>query len=383
MCVLASFLSFTAVFDIEITASTALVVILDTLACYGLHAVDYTNHRISTDTSANMRLSLLSLLAISSLASEDEFLNPRWVGAKTPYSAADPAYNTSIKHFACGTSGDTQATTSFINAINTLSQRESSTFSPQGSLGALNPLNYLRKRGYLRINVPLYMHIVTTAAKANTIPQTMVNAQVQAMNQVYNHFNIYFTLTGTTFTSNDAWAIGATSADDTNMKVALRKGKYSSLNLYLQTDLVGGILGKCSLPTNVGTNPAPNVYVTDGCNIAAGSMPGGPIGGYNLGMTAVHETGHWLGLLHTFEGYSCTGPGDYVSDTAVEAQSTNGCPTAPWKNTCGRPKGFFLSRKGDPIRNYMDYSVDACYAGFTKGQITRINNLWKLYRLNK
>lgn len=44
-------------------------------------------------------------------------------------------------------------------------------------------------------------------------------------------------------------------------------------------------------------------YATDGCNVLAGSMPKAPlpVKGYNLGKTAVHEVGHWFGLLHTFQ----------------------------------------------------------------------------------
>jgi hypothetical protein len=34
----------------------------------------------------------------------------------------------------------------------------------------------------------------------------------------------------------------------------------------------------------------------------------------------------------------------------------------------------------DPIHNYMDYSTDACYTGFTSGQGARMLNIWQLYR---
>ena len=198
------------------------------------------------------------------------------------------------------------------------------------------------------------------------------------MNSAYNTHDIYFTLRKSDFTTNDKWAAGATDSDDMAMKKALRQGSYSSLNLYFQSDLAGGVLGKCTLPTDVGKSPAKSAYAVDGCNIAAGTVPGGNIYGYNMGKTAVHETGHWLGLLHTFEGYSCSGNGDFVADTAQEAQSTDGCPTNPWKNTCG------IVRPGyDPIHNYMDYSTDACYERFSPGQEARMRGLWPTYRLGK
>ena len=161
-----------------------------------------------------------------------------------------------------------------------------------------------------------------------------------AMNARCNPHGISFTLKGVTITANDTWAVGAGS-DDLAMKSALRKGTYNTLNIYFQTDLSGSILGTCSFP---GT-PDKSTYVSDGCNVQANTMPSGTVYGYNTGMTAVHETGHWLGLLHTFEGYSCTGNGDYVSDTLMESVSTDGCPTSPVKDSCPSAAGT------DPIHN--------------------------------
>ncbi|TKA59673.1 hypothetical protein B0A49_12104 [Cryomyces minteri] len=161
------------------------------------------------------------------------------------------------------------------------------------------------------------------------------------------------------------------------MKKALRQGTYAALNIYFQTDLYGNILGQCTLPANVGSNPSPSVYVSDGCNVLAATMPGGNIAGYNLGKTAVHEAGHWLGLLHTFEGYSCSGNGDFIADTPQESTSTDGCPAKPAKDSCASVAGV------DPIHNYMDYSTDACYTNFTPGQGQRMQTMWSMYRSGK
>lgn len=125
------------------------------------------------------------------------------------------------------------------------------------------------------------------------------------------------------------------------MKQALRKGNYRDLNLYFLKDLNGGY---CYLPMNAPKGSTE--FLLDGCSIEAGRVTGGANPYFRLGKTAVHETGHWFGLLHTFEG-GCIGEGDFVEDTPAQAGSSFGCPIG--RNSCSAP-GL------DPIHNYMDYS---------------------------
>lgn len=69
----------------------------------------------------------------------------------------------------------------------------------------------------------------------------------------------------------------------------------------------------------------------------------------------MHEVGHWMGLLHTFQGNTCRvgDPGDFIDDTNQQRVATQGCP-AFFKDSCG----LGPQRGGDPVENFMDYSSD-------------------------
>jgi len=153
------------------------------------------------------------------------------------------------------------------------------------------------------------------------------------------------------------------------MKTALREESSTAetLNVYL-THLWGvGLLGYAYLPQDYGW-----VGVRDGIVVESQSLPGGSITDYNLGGTVVHEVGHWLGLLHTFEGGCAGGVDDLVEDTPRQDAPTSGCPEGV--DTCPDDPGE------DPIHNYMDYSTDECYDQFSKGQRERMLDQWFAYR---
>lgn len=285
-------------------------------------------------------------------------------------SAADPKPSDApARPFDCGT-GTKSADQSYLDTIQQLHDGKA-----KGSLAARAAELAVRDDP---IKIQAVFHVVTTNAAKDSITNAMPQAQLDTLNAAYNPYNIQFELQNVTWNTNDAWAVGK-GDDDKNMKQTLRQGTYKTLNLYFQTDLSGGVLGRCTLPSTLNPSTKGNTssYANDGCNINANTMPDGRMDGFNEGMTAVHETGHWLGLLHTFEGYSCDGPGDYIDDTPVEKTATNGCPTNPKKQSCPDQQ---KAGESDPIHNYMDYSIDACYERFTDLQVKRMRSMWGMFR---
>ena len=157
-----------------------------------------------------------------------------------------------------------------------------------------------------------------------------------------------------------------------------RRGGYDALNLYFFTDLTPSLGGQCNFPRPVAGDDDYNVRI-DGCVINGDTMPGlssrdpdSPQPGPRTGAIAVHETGHWFNLLHTFNGRPCDSVNDQVADTPAQAGGTSGCPVG--RDSCPDMEGL------DPIHNYMDYSDDDCMTEFTPGQQERMHNAFDLYR---
>ncbi|MFO0414821.1 MAG: zinc-dependent metalloprotease, partial [Bacteroidota bacterium] len=88
---------------------------------------------------------------------------------------------------------------------------------------------------------------------------------------------------------------------------------------------------------------------------------------YDLGMTVVHEVGHYLNLLHTFD--NCT-PGDGCTDTPP----VTGVPN-PLCGTDNNTKGLCSGATSRQWQNYLDYTDDACMDRFTPCQVLRMRSV--------
>ncbi|KAI3390295.1 hypothetical protein diail_10434 [Diaporthe ilicicola] len=223
--------------------------------------------------------------------------------------------------------------------------------------------------------IKTYIHVITTEAKEGMYPRSMIDQQLEVLNDRYVGSGFKFATASVDYTVNDTWAFcGVWAQCEFDLKAALRQGTYADLNLYYLSDLSEnlGLLGYSFYPE---TEVDEATLSRDGVVNLAGTLPGAEMAEYNQGITTVHEVGHWLGLFHTFQGDSCTGEGDLVADTPQQAESTSGCPAS--SDTCPDSPGL------DPIHNYMDYATDVCKTEFTPGQIARAQDVYATLRLGK
>lgn len=168
-------------------------------------------------------------------------------------------------------------------------------------------------------------------------------------------------------------AIDDNKANSIIKEVAWDNSSY--MNVYICLDLNGdGVKtnsGYAFYPNNSMSNAGTARVVYNGRYLFGNTNP-------KFASTLSHEFGHWLNLLHTFEG-GCTYPNDYVEDTPPVDKPYMGCPSINCEN--------------NPINaeNFMDYNTQ-CYSMFTEGQVVRMKaalefnsrkSLWQIDNLKK
>jgi len=246
-----------------------------------------------------------------------------------------------------------------------------------------------------QIVVPVFIHVIHGKKKnerriskraARRMFYTLKAGYAGTQNPAAGATSITFSLRKVTVSRNTRWFHAAPySRADRQMKRRLHRGKARVLNIYVNRPKSQGqlLLGFSVFPWQRASRPT-----LDGVTISDISVPGGRARGYNLGDTVIHETGHWLGLLHTFEG-GCVGGagGDGVIDTPAEAIPSFRCDD---RNTCDIPEYADPANPTgppidlpDPIHNFMDYSYDFCMNSFTPGQNARMIALYMHYRYGR
>ena len=124
-------------------------------------------------------------------------------------------------------------------------------------------------------------------------------------------------------------------------------------------------------------------YTTVGRNNPAADEDG--MNENNLGRTAVHEVGHYLGLRHiwgdalAFFGDDGCSVDDGIWDTP-NASDQAGYVCDFTKNTCSGDDFGSIDDLPDMVENYMDYSPGACQNLFTNGQINIMRTVLEISR---
>jgi len=145
------------------------------------------------------------------------------------------------------------------------------------------------------------------------------------------------------------------------------------LTYVIMTDDQSGVLGMAEFPFDWQESSPQLIVMVDSRGLRGyAAMTGADSDlAYNEGDTSIHEGGHSLGLLHTFEG-GCSVDGDRVLDTAPEKFPMYTCDEQSSCNTINH----------DPVHNFMDYTPDSCMSGFTEMQKRRLWCMVRNYRPN-
>jgi len=213
--------------------------------------------------------------------------------------------------------------------------------------------------------IPVAFHVIHKGV--GNVTDEEILAQVDELNRGFRKFGATFEVVRIDRKRKGSWYKKCQKQGVFNkMTRKLAVDPTETLNIYTCRP-GGGILGFAIPPGVIPPDHPWNAVV-----LHWGTLPDGPLFPYDEGDTAVHEVGHYFGLYHTFQN-GCSAPGDEVNDTPFEASPAFGCQIG--RDTC--PQGG-----KDPVRNYMDYSDDACLETFSKGQRKRMDEMLDLFRPN-
>ena len=259
--------------------------------------------------------------------------------------------------------------------------------------------------------IPVVVYVVHQNGPEN-ITDLQVMSQIDALNDYYDNYGIQFCLAtkkGPQNLTSMSVPLGITSATPgifhyesstlTNHNVSQQTALMSiggalPADQYLKIFVVKGITSNTLPPgqkiLGYAMFPELATSTTDGIVMSydafgdVASCSCSTLEPYSqLGRVLVHETGHYLGLYHTFHGgcqgmtsSDCSTAGDKVCDTPPVNSPNSGCPVATW-NTCNESPNL-----PDDIHNYMDYVSEGCMTGFTNGQNDRMLAQINLFRAN-
>ncbi len=225
----------------------------------------------------------------------------------------------------------------------------------------------IRSPQTIKINVQ-FIHI--TNGSSGKVSKAKRTKQVAVLNNAYGAYGITFDYQEDDVKNvdNPVWyEMDFGSCAEREAKTQLHASPERNLNFYT-AGLNGGLLGWATFPWDMEGNRD-----MDGVVVLDASLPGGVAKPFDLGITAVHEVGHWLGLYHTFQD-GCAINGDHVDDTVSHSTPNYGKP-----DDC-EPNGACKEGELAPVHNYMNYCDDEWLTEFTDQQMERVKKGILQYR---
>jgi len=117
--------------------------------------------------------------------------------------------------------------------------------------------------------VNVYVHVIMSSSGLGDISDSMIQSQLDVLNQDFNISKFQFVIRSIDRTLNDQWyTMGYGSSAESNAKNALRYGNAADLNVYF-ANIGGGLLGWATFPADYLRNPT-----NDGVVVLSASVPG-------------------------------------------------------------------------------------------------------------
>lgn len=255
--------------------------------------------------------------------------------------------------------------------------------------------NLLRTEA-LVITIPIVVHIIHNGEPVGTnsnISDAQIMSQLDVINEDFRRLNTDTTNTPSMFlpvaadieiefvlakqdpeglpTNGILRVLGTKSAWGISDDLQLKSLSYWPAEDYLNIWVAPlTVLGYAQFPVSnlEGLEEASNNRLTDGFVVdpeAFGSIDKDPVAKlasrFDLGRTATHEIGHFLGLRHIWGDGDCN-VDDFCNDTPNSSGAYTNCPS-PGKESCGSV---------DMFQNYMDFTDDGCMNIFTLCQKDRM-----------
>lgn len=242
-----------------------------------------------------------------------------------------------------------------------------------------------RTGGISVIRIPVVVHILYNSSAQN-ISDAQIKSQIDALNRDFRRDNA-----DTVNTPQRFHALAADTEIEFVLASADPSGRATTGIVRRQTNVKEWSMDdKIKFQSQGGDNAWDsryylNIWVGNMRTLGYSSAPGGAAdkdgvvislnafgtintsSPYNMGRTAVHEIGHWMGLKHIWGDTYCGD--DLVEDTPKQGNFTAGCPSG-FRTSCSN------GTVGDMYMNYMDYTSDACINLFTQGQKSRMRSLF-------